>query len=73
MTKSNGKPSGIVGRLLREKEISVLLFARDLGMSETSASRIANGWRAPHDPAMRQKIATYLGVSQANIFSEVSK
>ena len=62
------KPNAIVKKLLSEKGISILLFAHDLGMSETQASRIANGWRAPHDPAMRRKIADYLSASEAEIF-----
>jgi hypothetical protein len=63
------RPKPVIKQLLKERGILLLQFSHDLGICETVASRISNGWLIPRDPKARRKIADYLDISEAEIFN----
>jgi transcriptional regulator with XRE-family HTH domain len=58
-----------VKKLLFEREISQTQFAQDIQVSYVYLNRVINGWETG-SPELRQKIATYFGVPESELFSQ---
>ena len=69
ITPNHRKPNDIIKKELKKQGLSQVRVAFDLGLHRSDFCLIANGYLVPK-PETRSKIATYLGISEKQLFGE---